>query len=102
MRNKKLKPRRRYFPAFFFFASARRSVFFRRLARLLALSLPLLFPICTKTHPVTPSRHVVVQRKPEPDSKVANATLSETEAGVPVRLRRTAFHAEAVPGRPEL
>jgi hypothetical protein len=29
----------------FFLASARRSVFFRRLARFLALSLPLLFPI---------------------------------------------------------
>src|SRR6266576_4500277 len=47
----------------FFFASARRSVFFRRLARLLALSLPLLFPISTKTHPGAPSRHVVVSTK---------------------------------------
>jgi hypothetical protein len=36
----------RYFSAFcFVLASARRSVFFRRLARFLALSLPLLFPI---------------------------------------------------------
>jgi len=35
-----------YFAAFFFaFASARRSVFFRRRARFLALSLPLLCPI---------------------------------------------------------
>jgi hypothetical protein len=33
-----------YFPCFFF-ASASRSVFFRRRARFLALSLPLLFPI---------------------------------------------------------
>src|SRR6266567_208106 len=45
MGNKKLKSQGRYFPAFFFLASARRSVFFRRLARFLALSLPLLFPI---------------------------------------------------------
>jgi hypothetical protein len=35
-----------YFAGFrFFLASARRSVFFRRLARFFALSLPLLFPI---------------------------------------------------------
>jgi len=45
MGNKKLKSQGRYFPAFVFLASARRSVFFRRLARFLALSLPLLFPI---------------------------------------------------------
>src|SRR6266550_8668810 len=45
MGTKKLKSQGRYFPAVFFLASARRSVFFRRLARFLALSLPLLFPI---------------------------------------------------------
>src|SRR5437016_12502916 len=45
MGSKKLKSQGRYSRAFFFFASARRSVFFRRLARFLALSLPLLFPI---------------------------------------------------------
>jgi hypothetical protein len=62
IRNKELEPRR-YFPALFFFASARRSVFFRRLARFLALSLPLLFPISSKTHLLGPSRHVVVSTK---------------------------------------
>jgi hypothetical protein len=36
---------RRYFAAFFLLASARRSIFFRRLARFLTLSLPWLFPI---------------------------------------------------------
>ena len=46
MANQKLKSQRCYFAAFCLrFASARRSVFFRRLARFLALSLPLLFPI---------------------------------------------------------
>jgi hypothetical protein len=40
-----LKVAARYFAAFAFLASARRSAFFRRLARFLALSLPLLFPI---------------------------------------------------------
>src|SRR2546430_16537006 len=45
MGTKKLKSQGRYSRAFFFLASARRSVFFRRLARFLALSLPLLFPI---------------------------------------------------------
>ena len=45
----------RYFPATFClrFARARRSVFFRRLARFLALSLPLLFPIIPNTLPLT-------------------------------------------------
>jgi hypothetical protein len=42
----------RYFPVFFFLASARRSVFFRRLARFLALSLPLLFPITLNLRPL--------------------------------------------------
>ena len=46
----------RYFAAFFFFARARRSVFFRRLARFLALSLPLLFPIIPNTLPLTSNR----------------------------------------------
>jgi hypothetical protein len=43
----------RYFAAFcFVLASARRSVFFRRLARLLALSLPLLLPISLNLRPL--------------------------------------------------
>jgi hypothetical protein len=46
-------------------ASARRSVFFRRLARFLALSLPLLFPIGFKTHLLARSSHVVVSTKTE-------------------------------------
>jgi hypothetical protein len=42
----------RYFAAFFLlFASARRSVFLRRAARFLTLSLPWLFPIGLNTHP---------------------------------------------------
>jgi hypothetical protein len=42
----------RYFAAFCFdLASAMRSVFFRRLARFLALSLPLLFPIKLNLRP---------------------------------------------------
>jgi hypothetical protein len=42
----------RYFAAFFLlFASARRSVFLRRAARFLTLSLPWLFPIELNTHP---------------------------------------------------
>ena len=45
MGNKKPEVATRYFAAFAFLASARRSVFFRRLARFLALSRPLLFPI---------------------------------------------------------
>jgi hypothetical protein len=49
----------------FFLASARRSVFFRRFARFLALSLPLLCPIGFKTHLLAPSRHVVVSTKTE-------------------------------------
>ena len=59
------EPIRTYFAAFFFLASARRSVFFRRLARFLALSLPLLFPISFKTHSLAPPRHVVVSTKTE-------------------------------------
>src|SRR4029077_20888777 len=57
----------RYFAALcFFLASARRSVFFRRLARFLTLSLPWLCPISSKTQPLAPSRHVVVfQRRPK-------------------------------------
>jgi len=59
---KKLRSQRRYFPAFFpwravascegCFASARRSFFFRRLARFLALSLPLLCPISPDLRPL--------------------------------------------------
>jgi len=49
----------------FFLASARRSVFFRRFARFLALSLTLLCPIGFKTHLLPPSRHVVVSTKTE-------------------------------------
>ena len=48
MRDKKVRPQGLYF-AFFFFASARRLVFFRRFARFLALSLPLLCPISFNT-----------------------------------------------------
>ena len=48
-----------YFAAFFFFPRARRSVFFRRLARFLALSLPLLFPISLNLRPlVAPDQFV--------------------------------------------
>ena len=44
--NRSTAKRRSYFAAFFFrFASANRSVFFRRRARFLTLSLPLLCPI---------------------------------------------------------
>ena len=44
--NRSTAKRRPYFAAFFFrFASANRSVFFRRRARFLTLSLPLLCPI---------------------------------------------------------
>jgi hypothetical protein len=54
MANQKLKSQRCYSAAFFLrFARARRSVFFRRLARFLALSLPLLFPIIPNTLPLT-------------------------------------------------
>src|SRR5438876_8650682 len=62
MGNKKPKLEPGYFFVFFL-ASARRSVFFRRLARFLALSLPLLFPISFKTHSLAPPRHVVVSTK---------------------------------------
>ena len=62
----KAKVAARYFAVrCFFLASARRSVFFRRLARFLALSLPLLCPIGFKTHLLAPSRHVVVSTKTE-------------------------------------
>jgi len=51
-----------YFSAFFlfFFAKARRSVFFRRFARFLALSLPLLCPI--RTQPWPAYRDVAMER----------------------------------------
>jgi hypothetical protein len=52
MGNKKLKWRTCYFAAFAFLASARRSVFFRRLARFLALSLPWLCPISFNLRPL--------------------------------------------------
>jgi hypothetical protein len=62
----KAKVAARYFAVrCFFLASARRSVFFRRFARFLALSLPLLCPIGFKTHLLAPSRHVVVSTKTE-------------------------------------
>jgi hypothetical protein len=54
--NQKLKSQAVYFAAFcFVLASARRSVFFRRLARLLALSLPLLLPISLNLRPIVVS-----------------------------------------------
>jgi hypothetical protein len=52
MKNKEPKSQACYLPAFSFFASARRSVFFRRLARFFALSLPLLFPINVNLRPL--------------------------------------------------
>src|SRR4029077_3020831 len=93
----------RYFAALcFFLASARRSVFFRRLARFLTLSLPWLCPISSKTQPLAPSRHVVVfQRRPKVIAGLV-VTSDETEADVCVRLRRTAFHAISAPAHPEL
>jgi hypothetical protein len=81
----KLKSQGFYFADFFFFASARRSVFFRRLARFLALSLPLLCPIIPNTLPFT-----------------SNLKSDETEAGVCVRLERTAFDAIPTQAHPEL
>src|SRR6266700_307740 len=100
MGNKKLTSQGRYFPAFFFFARARRSVFFLRLARFLALSLPLLFPISPNTHPLALCRHVVVLTKTNSES--TDVTSSETEAGACVRLRRAAVDVIPAPIRPEL
>jgi len=88
---------RTYFAAFFFLASARRSVFFRRLARFLALSLPLLFPISFKTHSLAPPRHVVVSTKTGSNSWSAGVTSDETEAGV---CSVAAF--DAIPARAHL
>jgi hypothetical protein len=85
----------------FFLASARRSVFFRRFARFLALSLPWLCPITSKTHPLAPFRHVVVSTKTKA-LVVYWVTPDETETGVCVRLRRTAFHAISAPAHREL
>ena len=62
-----------------------RSVFFRRLARFLALSLPLLFPISVNLRLLV----AVWQR-------------GETEADVCVFLRWTAFDAGSAPAHPEL
>src|SRR6266498_1865051 len=78
--------RKRYFADFcFFLASARRSVFFRRLARFLALSLPLLFPIRLITRrSVAPQQlvggHVTPSRLP---------CRSLTKAGPVVVLTKT-------------
>jgi hypothetical protein len=73
---------RRYFAACFPFASARRSIFFRRRARFLALSLPLLFPINLNLHPGAPVGHVVVSTKTGSHSKSTNLAPDETEAEV--------------------
>ena len=81
----KLKSQGCYFADFFFLASARRSVFFRRFARFLALSLPLLCPICLNVRLFA-----------------APQQSDETVAGVCVRLRRTAFDAIPTPAHPEL
>jgi hypothetical protein len=91
---------RRYFAAgCFLLASARRSVFFRRLARFLALSLPLLFPISFKTRPLAPSRHVVVSPKTGGNSKSTDVAPDETEAGV---CAVAAFDAIPTRAHPEL
>src|SRR5713101_1060295 len=66
----------------FLLASARRSVFFRRFARFLALVLPWLCPISFKAHPLAPFRHVVVSTKTASNSKSRDVTSGETEAGV--------------------
>ena len=81
----KLKSQGCYFADFFFLASARRSVFFRRFARFLALSLPLLCPI---------SLNVRLFAAPQQSD--------ETVAGVCVRLRRTAVDAILAWAHPEL
>src|SRR4029077_10601652 len=52
---------RRYFAAFFLLESARRSIFFRRFARFLALSLPWLFPIRPQLSPTC--RAVAMRRR---------------------------------------
>jgi hypothetical protein len=54
----------RYFVAFFLFAfaSASRSVFLRREARFLTLSLPLLFPITAQHSPVLSHFQTLSQR----------------------------------------
>ena len=72
-----------YFAVFFlfFFVKARRSVFFRRFARFLTLSLPLLCPINVKFHPV-----------------VVSEQRDETEAGVCVVAAAAAI--DSVPARP--
>ncbi len=51
----------RYFAAFFLLASARRSIFFRRRARFLTLSLPWLFPIRPQYSPTC--RAVAMRRR---------------------------------------
>src|ERR1700751_6033306 len=68
----------------FCLASARRSFFFRRFARFLALSLPLLCPIGFKTHLLARSRHVVVSTKTE-------SKLAADSASVLVVLRSRSF-----------
>ncbi len=86
----------------FLLASARRSVFFRRFARFLALVLPWLCPISFKAYPLAPFRHVVVSTKTASNSKSRDVTSGETEAGVCVCLKRTAFDAMSAPAHPEL
>jgi hypothetical protein len=86
----------------FLLASARRSVFFRRFARFLALVLPWLCPISFKAHPLAPFRHVVVSTKTASNSKSRDVTSDETEAGVCVCLKQTAFDAMSASAHPEL
>ena len=69
---------RRYFAVFFFLASARRSVFFRRLARLFALSLPLLCPINVNFRPV-----VVPQQRDETEAGVCAVAAAAPFGSVP-------------------
>ena len=74
----------RYFAAFAFLASARRSVFFRRLARFFTLSLPRLCPISLNLRPL-----------------VATWQRDETEAGV-CAVAAAAFDVKPALAHPEL
>jgi hypothetical protein len=98
----------RYFVAFcFVLASARRSVFFRRLARLLALSLPLLLPI-SPTFARLSRRSNGANGMSDIEGKVAREAMSEygqrasfnsdeTEAGVCAVAAFDAISAAAHP-----
>ena len=102
-----------YFVGCFFLASARRSLFFRRFARFLELSLPLLCPIIPNTlllssnlkhqnSSETHSRHLlrcVISTKAGSISKATDVTWDEIEAGVSAVA---AFPAAPVPAHPEL